>query len=184
MKANQPDLLETLTAEFASDGVSPWERKLVADERQSAGTTNKAHGRMEMRTLTRSTALRDYVDWPDLAQAFKLVRKRTMHGKTSTEVSYGITSLPSEQADANALLHLTRQHWGIENRVFHIRDVTLGEDHCRVRTGSAPMILSTLRNTTLNLLNANGETNKAAALRRHAARPYEALALIRDKDDF
>ena len=76
MKANQPDLLETLTAEFASDGVSPWERKVVAAERQIAVTTNKAHGRLETRTLTRSTALRDYVDWPDLAQAFKLVRTR------------------------------------------------------------------------------------------------------------
>jgi hypothetical protein len=29
----------------------------------------------------------------------------------------------------------------IENGVFHVRDVTLGEDGCRVRTGSAAMIL-------------------------------------------
>ena len=134
--------------------------------------------------MTLRTAARDHVDWPDLSQAFKLVRTRTLRGKTSTETAYGITSLPPEQADANALLHLTRQHWGIENRVFHIRDVTFGEDHCRVRTGSAPLILSTLRNTTLNLLNARRATNKAAALRRHAARPYEALALIHSKDDF
>ena len=46
------------------------------------------------------------------------------------------------------------------------------------------MILSTLRNLALNLLNANAVTNKAAALRRHAAHPHEALALIRNKDDF
>jgi hypothetical protein len=68
--------------------------------------------------------------------------------------------------------------------VFHVRDVTLGEDACRVRTGSAPMILSTLRNTALNLLRAAGVSNIAAALRRHAARPREALALIRHKDDY
>ena len=67
VKANQPDLLETLTDAFATDGVSPWERKLVAAERQTAVTNSKAHGRLETRTLTRSTALRDYVDWPDLA---------------------------------------------------------------------------------------------------------------------
>jgi len=54
----------------------------------------------------------------------------------------------------------------------------------RVRTGSAPIILSTLRNIALNLLNGNAVKNKAAALRRHAAHPYEALALIRNKDDF
>ncbi len=132
----------------------PWERKLVAAECQTADTTTKAHGRLETRTLTRSTALRDYVDWPDLGQAFKLVRKRTLRGKTTTETAYGITSLPPDRADAETLLRLTRQHWGIENRVFYVRDVTFGEDHCRVRTGSAPMILSTLRNTAINLLNA------------------------------
>ena len=87
--------------------------------------------------------------------------------------------MPRERADAKALLRLTRQHWGIENRVFYVRDVTLGEDHCRVRTGSAPMILSTLRNVILNLLNWNHFANKAAALRRHAAHPDEAIALIR-----
>jgi len=139
---------------------------------------------VETRTLTRSTALTGYVDWPDLAQAFQLVRQRTLRGKTTTETVYGITSLPPERADADTLLRLTRQHWGIENRVFYVRDVTLGEDHCRVRTRSAPMILSTLRNLALNLLNANAVTNKAAALRRHADHPHEALALIRNKDDF
>lgn len=126
--------------------------------------------------------MRDYVDWPDLAQAFKLVRQRTLRGKTTTETVYGITSLPPDRADADTLLRLTRQHWGIENRVFYVRDVTLGEDHCRVRTGSASIILSTLRNIVLNLLNGNAVNNKAAALRRHAAHPHEALAMIRRKE--
>lgn len=179
MKANQPELLEGLIAEFATDGVSPWERKRVAAERQTAAVTTKGHGRVETRTLTRSTALRDYVDWPDMAQAFKLVRKRTVRGHTTTEVSYGITSMSADLADAAALLCLTREHWGIENRVFHVRDVTYGEDHCRVRTGDAPIILSTLRNVTLNLLRWSGVSNIAAALRRHAAHPLEAVALIR-----
>jgi hypothetical protein len=67
------------------------------------------------------------------------------------------------------LLRLTREHRGIENRVFHVRDVTDGEDPCRVRTGAAPMILSTLRNVTLNLLRWNNVRNVAAALRRRIA---------------
>ena len=103
MKAHQPDLLETLAAEFATDGVSPWERKIVAAERQTASSTTQAHGRLETRTLIRSTSLRDDVEWPDLAQAFKLTRQRTVRGKTTTEVTYGITSLPAEQADASTL---------------------------------------------------------------------------------
>lgn len=134
--------------------------------------------------MTRSTALRGYVDWPDLAQAFQLVRQRTLRGKTTTETAYGITSLPPERADAHTVLRLTREHWGIENRVFYVRDVTFGEDPCRVRTGAAPLVLSTLRNVALNVLNHHAVPNKAAALRRHAAKPYEALALLHEKDDY
>ncbi len=93
--------------------------------------------------------------------------------------SSAITSLNREQADAGRLLKLTRQHWGIENSVFYVRDMTFGEDACRARTGSGPHILSCLRNAAINLLNRAGVKNKAAALRRHAAHPDEALALFR-----
>jgi predicted transposase YbfD/YdcC len=161
----------------------PYERRRLAAERQTATTTNKRHGRIESRTLTSTNALVGYVDWPEMAQAFQLVRQRTIHDKVTTEVAYGITSMPRELADAKALLRLTRQHWGIENRVFHVRDVTMGEDQCRVRTGSAPIILATFRNIALNLLNEKGVPNKAAALRRHAAHPHEALELIRPQSE-
>lgn len=140
---------------------------------------NKGHGRTERRTLTSTTALNDYVDWPGVAQCFRLTRERTVHGTTTSETVFGITSVPRDRADAGRLLKLTRQHWQIENGVFHVRDVTMGEDACRVRTGAAPMILSTMRNLVLNLLNDLGIANKAAALRRHAARPHEALGLVR-----
>ncbi len=131
---------------------------------------NKGHGRTERRTLTSTTALNDYVDWPGVAQCFKLVRERTLHGKTTSETVFGITSVTRDRADAGRLLKLTRQHWQIENGVFHVRDVTMGEDACRVRTGAAPMILSTMRNVVLNLLNGLGVTNKAAPPRRRIAR--------------
>ena len=72
----------------------PWERKLIAAERQSALAAYQGLGRGKTRTLTGNTALTDYVDWPDLAQAFQLVRQRTLRGKTTTETVYGITSLP------------------------------------------------------------------------------------------
>ena len=94
-------------------------------------------------------------------------------------MTYGITSLRRDQANASELLKLVRSHWGIENSLFYVRDVCLGEDHCRVRTGTAPHILSTLRNAMLNLLRSAGSTNIAADLRRHAAVPLEALNLLK-----
>ena len=98
------------------------------------------------------------------------MRQRTIHGKTTTETVYGITSLPRVKADADRLLKIVRAHWSVE-ALFHVRDVTFGEDACRVRSGSAPVVLSALRNAAITLLNQGGVSNKAAALRRHAAHP-------------
>jgi predicted transposase YbfD/YdcC len=180
VKENQADLLAAVADAFDDEGISPRERKLAAAERQRASLSNKGHGRIEKRTLLSTTSLSDgYVDWPDLGQCFKLVRERTVHGKTTIETAFGITSLKRDQADAGRLLKLTRQHWGIENSVFYVRDMSLGEDACRARTGSAPHLLSCLRNAAINLLNRAGAQNKAACLRRHAAHPDEALALVR-----
>ena len=179
MKDNQPGLRAALADAFDDRELSPWEKRLARAERRRATDCDKGHGRLERRTLTSTTALNDYLDWPGLAQCFELVRERTIRGRTTVETAYGITSLDPERADARRLLDLTRQHWMIENGVFHVRDVSLGEDACRVRTGAAPMILSTMRNVVINLLNRLGVPNKAAALRRHAAHPDEAIMLIR-----
>jgi predicted transposase YbfD/YdcC len=191
VKDNQPDLLAAIADAFDDEGVSPRERKRAAAERQTAGSTDKGHGRLEKRTLTSTTALSDrtggkepYLDWPGLGQCFKLVRERTVHGKgggrTTTETVFGITSLTRDQADASRLLKIVRCHWSVEV-LFHVRDVTLGEDACRVRSDDAPLILSALRNAAVTLLGRNPATadNMAAALRRHAAHPHEAIALVR-----
>ena len=180
MKENQPGLRAAIADAFDDAGVSPRERRLAATERQTARGTSKGHGRLETRTLTSTTSLNDgYLDWPSLGQCFKLVRQRTSlaTGETSTETVYGITSLSRGQADARRLLKLIRSHWSVE-MLFWVRDVTFGEDACRARTGAAPAVLSALRNAAVALLDRDGVTNKAAALRRHAAHPHEALALV------
>ncbi len=167
---------------FAGDqpGVqSPWYKRLERREQQTATTVNKGHGRIEQRTLTSTTALNEYLDWPGVQQVFRLERRRTIKGKRTTEMAYGITSLKRGQADAATLLTLVRGHWSIENNLFGVRDTTFGEDACRVRTGHAPQNLAAIRNVAITLLNQINCPNKAATLRRHAARPQEAIALIR-----
>lgn len=119
-----------------------------------------------------------YLDWPGVQQVFRLTRERTVHGKTSVEVAFGVTSLPTDKADAAHLLQLVRGHWGIENSLFYVRDVTMNEDHCRVRTGHAAALLADLRNIVVALLEATDWTNKAAAIRHFTAHPEEAIAII------
>lgn len=107
-----------------------------------------------------------------------MTRKRTVKGETTVEVIYGITSLKVEEANARRLLGLTRGHWGIENRLHYVRDVTLGEDGCRVRKGSAPQVLAAVRNAVIHLLAGVDAPSRAAAIRRLNNHPEEALALL------
>lgn len=116
--------------------------------------------------------------WPGLAQGLEIRRERTEKGKTTLEVAYAMTSLKPEEADAKRLSELVREHWGIENALHYVRDVTLGEDACRVRKGSSPQVLAAVRNVVVHLVNDLGAPSRAAAIRRLNARPEEALALL------
>jgi predicted transposase YbfD/YdcC len=90
--------------------------------------------------------------WRGLKQGFRVTRERTVKGKRSVEVVHGITSLSADRADAATLLGMLRTHWRIENGLHYVRDVTLGEDACRVRKGAAPQVLAALRNAVVHLL--------------------------------
>ncbi len=98
------------------------------------------------------------------------MRERTIDGETTREVSFGITSLTREQADAACLLQLSRGHWGIENRLHYVRDMAFDEDRCRIRSGSAPNIMAAVRNATIGCLRSLGIENITAALRENALR--------------
>jgi Transposase DDE domain len=134
---------------------------------------------VEVRAITTTTWLNGYLDWPRVGQVFRLERRRRVGGATAVEVVYGITSLTRDRADAGRLLELTRLHWAIENRLHHVRDVTLGEDRCRVRKGEAARVLASLRSVAIYLLRATGHPSVAAATRTMAARPDLALDLLR-----
>ena len=131
--------------------------------------------------MTTTTWLNAYLDWPQVGQVFRLVRERRVGGGTTAEVVYGITSLSRDEADAAELLRLTRAHWGIENGLHHTRDVTLGEDRCRVRSGAAPRVLASLRNVAVHLLRGMDGPSVASAARQLAAYPQRALDLLNDR---
>jgi len=105
-------------------------------------TVEKGHGRIEIRRLECSESLASYLSqWPGLRQVCRIERRRSLPGKDSIEVVHAITSLSRERADAASLLNIARGHWGIENRLHHVRDRTCREDACRTRSGNAPQTL-------------------------------------------
>lgn len=116
--------------------------------------------------------------WPHLGQVCRLERWRRVKGKAQVEVSCAITSLPPGGADAGRLLGLWRGYRGIENRLHWVRDVTMDEDRCQVRSGAAPQAFACCRNLALALLRRCQVSNVAAALRTYAGRPHLAVALV------
>ena len=150
-----------------------------AETFDEATTYDKGHGRVERRALRATTALADYLDWPDVAQVGRVEAEVTRDGKATREVRYFITSVPRAAAGAPRLLQWARGHWSIENRSHYVRDVTLGEDASRVRQGSGPQVLAAVRNAALGLLRQwGGFESIAEALRRNAARVPELFAKL------
>ncbi len=126
----------------------------------------KAHGRIETRSLEASSRVVGVLDWPGLAQVCRVEHTRKIGGVISTEVQYAITSLGPDRAEAKELLDLDRGHWGIENRLHWVRDVVMGEDACRARTGSLPQNLAAVRNLSLSILRRLEVKGIAATLRK------------------
>lgn len=154
VKANQPGLHARLKA-------MPWAKVPVL-----ASALDTSRGRRTRRTLKALEAGR--LGFPHAAQVIQVRRTTTARtGKKTVEVVYLICDLDMAQAPPAVVATWVRGHWGIENRSHWVRDVSFGEDASQVRTGAAPRVMSTLRNLAISLLRAAGETNIAAATRRH-----------------
>jgi Transposase DDE domain len=143
-----------------------------------AVTVDKGHGRLERRTLRTTWVLTLRDKWAGVRQGFELTRERTVAGRKTVEVVYGITSLAPEKATAARLLGLIREHWQIENSLHWMRDVTLREDACRVRRGTAPQVLAALRNAVVHLLGGTGARNRVEAIEQIQVGPERAKKLI------
>ena len=145
-----------------------------------ATTMEKGPGRIEKRTVRTTTILTMQQKWAGLKQGIEITRERTVKGETTVEVVYGITSLSEQKANAERLLELTRGHWGIENGLHHVRDVTLKEDASRVRAGNAPQVMAALRNVVVYVLGReiSDKETRPEVLDRMAARPTEALQAL------
>jgi hypothetical protein len=145
-----------------------------------AETIDKGHGRIEIRRIQVRSKLPARLDeaWPGLKAICRIERIRELKDRCSREVIYAITSLDPAVHGPARLLQLSRDHWQIENGLFHVRDVTFREDRCRVRTGSAPQALASIRDAALNLIRKTGQKPRPAR-EAFAEKKWTAIRLIR-----
>lgn len=164
VKANQPTLHKQLQA-------LPWKNTLTGDSEHSRG-----HGRVSVRSI-KVIPIEPGTLFPHAAQAIQLTRQtRPLAGKEwAVETVYAVTSLADDHANPAQLNTWIRNHWGIENRLHWVRDVTFAEDHSQIRTGNAPRIMASLRNLAISIYRMGNITNIAQAIRHTARNPHRAL---------
>jgi predicted transposase YbfD/YdcC len=177
VRENQPTLLHDLALLFDPPPDLPTPLPLL--DRREVCTLEKGHGRThDRRQLVASTDLTGYLDWPGLAQVFRLERTWREKDTVHHHLHYGITSLPPDAADAARLLALKRGHWQIENQLHRAKDVALGEDRSLIHTGAGPTVMGLLRDTAIGLLHQIGCRTITGRLRALADCPTAALALV------
>jgi predicted transposase YbfD/YdcC len=117
-------------------------------------TVEKDHGRIEIRRcwMVEEVAiawLERQDQWPGLASVAAIEAERRIGKKVTKETRYFISSL---QGSAEQLAEAARKHWGIENSLHWVLDVTMNEDQSRIRKEHAPENLALLRRLALNLI--------------------------------
>jgi len=143
----------------------------------SSSLTGRGHGRRECRTI-KATEVDAGLGFPHATQVLQVRRTVTKKGRKTVEVVYLITSMPMTAAAPAQVASWIRGHWGIENRLHWVRDVTFDEDRSTVRTGNAPQVMAALRNTAVGILRLAGWNNIAAALRHHGRDPHRPIGLL------
>ena len=175
VKENQPTLLADIEQAFAPSTPLPGWSDPPPDW-TTARTVEKGHGRIDERVITVSSMLQGYSRWPGLAQVFQLTRTVIDGlGRQTQDIRYGVTSVPTDCADAQRLLALARAEWGIENGLHYRRDVTLQEDASLLRRGNGPEVLAALNNGVIAVVRQHGEHNLAAVQRRFMRRFDQAI---------
>lgn len=119
-------------------------------------TIEKGHGRIETRKYSIMSAdfLSQKSEWEGLKFIGRAVNETFRDGKDVSETRYYLLTFSGAQRFAKVV----RGHWGIENKLHWVLDVTFREDDCRVRKDNAPENFSTIRKLALNLLRAEKST--------------------------
>lgn len=165
VKANQPSLRAEVEACF--NDAPP---QTIASHVEH----DKGHGRIERRAV----AVIHEVDWlsgdrrfpgelrlPGVACLVRVQAAVERAGQMRSETRYYISSAA---LDAPRAAQAVRGHWGIENRLHWVLDITFREDQSRLRKGFGARNMAVVRHFALNLVRAAAD-GKSLKLRRKRA---------------
>ena len=175
VKANQPTLQSEIETFFKDAPSGILDRAVDLD---------KGHGRLEQRTVT----VAHEVDWlkgdrrfpgelrlPDVATIVRVEATAELKDRVRSETRYYIAS---KTLTAAAAAKAVREHWGIENRLHWVLDVTFAEDLSRLRTGHGARNMAVVRHFAINLVRTANDKRSLKLRRKRAAWNDEYLADI------
>ena len=175
VKANQPTLraeIETLFKDFAP---GPDDTDINHD---------KGHGRIERRVVSVARE----VDWlrgerrfpgelrlPGAATIISVQSQTELKDRSRFETRYYISSA---QLTAKAAADAVRGHWGIENRLHWVLDVTFKEDQSRLRKGHGAKNMAVVRHFAINIVRAANDKHSIKLRRKLAGWDAKYLASL------
>lgn len=131
-------------------------------------SVEKDHGRIETRRcwMVETDAIEwlgeQGHEWAGLKSLAAIESQRRTGGKVTSEIRYFISSL---SGSAEQLALAARGHWGIENSLHWVLDVTMNEDRSRIRKDHAPENLSILRKIAINSIKRETSTKSSVRVR-------------------
>jgi predicted transposase YbfD/YdcC len=179
LKANQKTLYEDVKKIFSD--------QKVLDSSSSFEENDKGHGRLEKRTVYSTSNISDLQkkhQWFGLQSINMVISKRTFTNHlrkriTTSEQRFYISSLPE---DAKKICQITRQHWGIENKLHWRLDVVYNEDGACIHDDTSAMNMSTIRKWSLNILQkakSKPEQSLKGLMRKNAMSLAHALKIVK-----
>ena len=165
VRDNQPHLLEDIQLCFEQ----ALDNDFAGLEHSHHEEVYTGHGRKETHqvyTILHPEGIRDQALWKDLKAITMIYSERQEAGKEDTvEVRYYIGS---KAAKASSYAGYVRGHWGIENGLHWILDVSFDEDHCRMRTDHSAENMALLRRLALSLLKQHGGKGSVRGKRKRS----------------
>lgn len=163
LKGNQGNLHENIKLYFEAYSEDELKKDPSFDYNE---TVDGDHGKIETRrywTTSEIDWLQGKENWRNLKTVCMVHRERIFDEKIESETSYYIGSIKN---DAKNFSHAIRSHWGIENSLHWVLDVSFREDESRIRKDNAPENFAVLRHIALNMIKKETSLKKSVKSKR------------------
>jgi len=160
LKGNHGDLSDDVRTHFHGEDAKVFE---------SYTSYDKGHGRIETRRYRVSKQIEwlpQKDEWEGLRCLIEVESKRVCKGQETTEKRYFLSSVEGTAEEQGKAI---RSHWGIENQLHWVLDVTFNEDKSRIRKNNGPENMAIVRHVVLNLIRQVDDGRTSLKRRRRRA---------------